>query len=247
MDGTSSAALQGAVGVGGSADSQPWQPVLVDPAVHVLGLVPGLSLKRIDDLDTLVIEKTTPGFAPATVAGLSGLVRAAAAGRLGRLKFLVFDFAHEGFPLSLGAEGFDVLLGELCNLILAVPVITVASARANLAGADLEFALACNIMVSEAERRFSFAADVAVSVAAYGLLAQKVGFVRAERLMEKGEIVGAAEMLDLYLVKDVVDEAEDFSGVEAFLRKSARRHNASYGIYRAQRMAIRLPYEAFRA
>lgn len=247
MDGTSSAALQGAMGGIPVSDGQSWQPTVVDPAVHVLGLVTGLSLKRFDDLETLVIEKTVSGFAPAVVAGLSGLVRAAAAGRLGRLKFLVFDFAHEGFPLSLGAEGFDVLLAELSNLILAVPVVTVASARADLAGADLEFALACNIMVSQAPRRFSFAADISVSVATYGVLAQKIGFVRAERLMEKGDIIGAAEMHALYLVKEVVEDGDDFAAVEAFIRKTSRRHNASYGIYRAQRMAIQPPYEASRA
>jgi enoyl-CoA hydratase/carnithine racemase len=247
MDGTISVELSGAAGFQSSADVQNWQPTLVDPAVGVLGLVSGLSVKRIEDTDALVITKTVSGFSPAIVAGLSGLVRAAAAGRLGRLKFLVFDFAHDGFPLAVAADGFDSLLAELSNLILAMPVVTVAAARANLAGADLEFALACNMIASEASRRFSFAADVTVSVAAYGVLAQKIGFVRAERLMEKGDIVDAAQMQALYLVKETVEEADDFTAFEAFLAKTARRHNACYGIYRAQRMAIRPPYEALRA
>lgn len=215
--------------------------------MDILAVVPGLSVHRIEDLETLVVSKTVPGFSPAVVAGLSTLVRAAGAGLLGRLKFLVFDFAHEGFPLSLGAEGFEALVCDLSNLILAAPVVTVVSARANLAGADLEFALACNIMIGEAGRRFSFAGDVTVSVGTYGLLAQKIGFVRAERLMEKGDIVGAAEMCELYLMKETLEETGDLTAVEGYLRKTARRHNASYGIYRAQRMAIRPPHEALRA
>jgi enoyl-CoA hydratase/carnithine racemase len=215
--------------------------------MDLLAIVPGLSVHRIDDIEALVISKSVPGFSPAVVAGLSSLVRAAGAGRLGRLKFLVFDFAHEGFPLSLGAEGFEALVLDLSNLILSAPVVTVISARANLAGADLEFALACNIMVGETGRRFSFAADVTVSIGAYGLLAQKIGFVKAERLMEKGDIIGSAEMCELYLMKEAVEETGDLAAIEGFVRKTARRHNACYGIYRAQRMAIRPPHEALRA
>lgn len=246
MDGNIGAVLSGASSFEASPDTQ-WTSAAADPAVQVLGLVSGLSVSRDEFHEALIVSKTVSGFSPAVVAGLSGLVRAAAAGRLGRLKFLVFDLCHDGFPLSVAADGFHTLLSELSSLILAQPVVTIAAVRANLAGADLEFALACNMMPSEASRRFSFAADPAVSVGTYGVLAQKIGFVRAERLMEKGEIISADEMQALYLVKETVEETGDFAAFDGFLAKTSRRHNAAYGIYRAQRMAIRTPYEALRA
>lgn len=243
MDGVQGAAFQGA-GFGG-VDGTEWRPSVIDPARTILAAAPGLCVERIEDVETLVVTKTVPGFSPAVVAGLTALVRAAAQGRLGRLKFLVFDFAHEGFPLSLGAEGFEALVAETSNLILAAPVITVAAARSNMAGADLEFALACSMIVGETARRFSFAADPTVSVGAYGLLAQKIGFVRAERLMEKGDIIGAAEMEALFLLKETLEDAP--GAIEAFVRKTARRHNACCGIYRAQRIALKPTHDGMRA
>ncbi len=247
MDGTLGAAFQGVSSHGLSAGAASWRPAASDPAAQILAVVPGLAVERIEDVETLIITKAVPGFSPAVVAGLSNLVRAAAAGRLGTLKFLVFDFAHEGFPLSLGAEGFEALAAEMTNLILTSPILTVAVARANLAGADLEFALTCNMMVGELGRRFSFAADPASSMGAYGILSQKIGFVRAERLMERGEIIGAAEMEGLWLLKETLEETGDLTAIEAFVRKTARRYNACLGIHRAQRMAIRPAYEVARA
>src|SRR5689334_888947 len=83
---------------------------LVEPVNRVLVQARGLSARRIDDQATLVITKTVPGFSAEVIADLRGLIREAAAGRLGELKFLAFEFAHEGFPLAMGAEGFDNLI-----------------------------------------------------------------------------------------------------------------------------------------
>ncbi len=198
-------------------------------------------MARQDDLQALIVTKTLPGFDAAIVADLRRLVRDVAAGRLGILKFLAFDFAHEGFPFALAADGFDDLVDELSNLILAAPVISVACARADMAGADLEFALACSMFVGERERRFSFAADTTVSLSFYGLLAMKIGFVQAERLMD-GDIVDADRLHDLLLMKEVGD-ADILSQV---LGKTARRHNACYGIYRAQRISAQAVHQNLR-
>ena len=224
-----------------------WRPTVVDPAKNIVSSVEGLSARRIDDFDALIITKTAPGFDQAAVDALRLLVVEAAAGRLGVLKFLVIDFAHDGFPLSIGADGFTSLVAEVETLILAAPIVSIACARANLAGADLEFALACSMTIGEADKRFSFAADVTVSVGTYGLLAQKIGFVRAERLMATGEIISAAQMDELMLLKEVLDAGGGHEGLDAFVGRVTRRYNASYGIYRAQRMAMRPVHASLRA
>lgn len=193
-----------------------------------------LTLQRLDDLDTVILSKTTTGFDAATIAELRVHIRDAAAGRLGRLKFLVVDFAHNGYAGPANSDEFDALITEAANLILSAPIVLIANARGPMAGADIEFALACSMLVGEAGTEFSFAEDPIVSVETYGFLAQKLGFVRAERLMESGEVLTAQQMHELLLLKDVIDDGE---GLRGFLAKTARRHNSCYGIYRASRMA----------
>jgi enoyl-CoA hydratase/carnithine racemase len=196
--------------------------------------VASLAMQRLDDLDTVILTKTITGFDNATIAELRERIRDAAAGRLGRLKFLVMDFDHAGHAGPANSDEFDALITEAANLILSAPVVLIANARGPMAGADIEFALACSMLVGEADTQFSFAEDPIVSMETYGFLAQKLGFVRAERLMESGEILTAQQMHELLLLKDVIDDSE---GLRGFLAKTARRHNSCYGIYRAHRMA----------
>lgn len=193
-----------------------------------------LVLQRLDDLDTVVLTKTVAGFDLDTIAELRERIRDAAAGRLGRLKFLVVDFAHGGHAGPANSDEFDALITEAANLILSAPIVLIAHARGPMAGADIEFALACSMLIGEAGAEFSFAEDPIVSVETYGFLAQKLGFVRAERLMESGEVLTARQMQELLLLKDVVDDED---GLRGFLAKTGRRHNSCYGIYRASRMA----------
>jgi hypothetical protein len=197
----------------------------------------GLIEHRIEALQTLVITKLVAGFDDECVDSLRLIIEDAAAGRRGPLKFLVLDFAHHMERDSEGGTDFNRLVNDVAQLILRSPIVSVACVRAHLAGADLELALACNLMIAEAGRRFSFAADPTVSLATYGFLSQKIGFVRAERLMETGDSVNAEQMRDLLLVKAMLEEGAGFGEVEQFLARSLRRHNSAYAIYRAQRIA----------
>lgn len=197
----------------------------------------GLAIQRFDDLDTVVITKSVAGFDSDCIVHLRETLRDAAAGQLGRLKFLVLDFAHTGHAGPVSGDDFDALVTEAANLILRAPVVLVANARGPMSGVDLEFALACSMLIGEAGAQFSFAEDPIVSMETYGFLAQKLGFVRAERLMETGEILTAQQMHELLLLKDVVEDGAGIEGLRAFLSKTARRHNSCYGIYRAHRMA----------
>jgi enoyl-CoA hydratase/carnithine racemase len=221
-------------------------PVLVDTLPLLVSGARALTVRRNDTLDAIIVSKTEPGLTRQSVEALRRVVRELAAGRLGRVNFLVLDIAHEGFALATAADGFEDLLAEIETLILAAPVISIATVRTDLAGADLELALACSMMVGKEGVRFSFAADPLVSVGAYALLAQKLGFVRAERLMESGEILDAAQMRELCLLRDML-EGDGADAIEAFLRKTARRHNAWCGVYRAQRVTSPAVHETLRA
>jgi enoyl-CoA hydratase/carnithine racemase len=229
---------------GGAFDADPTArhlAVVPSPAPSrpmVEPLIPNsLTLQRFDDLDAVVVTKATPGFTAEAIERLRVLIRDAAAGRLGQLKFIVFDFAHEGEADRAPSEEFQALVGEAANLILQAPVVLVASARGAMAGADLDFALACSMLIGEAGATFSFGADPVISMDTYGFLAQKLGFVRAERLMESADLLSAEQMHGLLLLKHISEPGSGLDGVRQFLTRTARRYNSCYGIYRAHRMA----------
>jgi len=201
----------------------------------------------MEDLETLVVTKRVAGFDRGCVDGLRDIIAQAAAGTLGPLKFITFEFAHDGTGSSAGADGFQTLVSEVANLILRAPVVSVACARGYMEGADLEFALACSMLIGEDGATFSFSGDPVISVGVYGFLAQKIGFVAAERLMEEGEVLQAEQMRQLLLLKDVAERGDGAGGMEQFLRRTARRHNSCYGIYRAQRIASPAVDESRRA
>ena len=205
----------------------------------------GGRVHRLEDVETLILTKSVAGLQPGWVEPTREVVRDAAAGRMGRIKFLAFDFAHVGEGEAMAGEGSRGLVGEVANLILKAPIVSIAYVREHVSGADLELALACSMLVCEEGARFSFAADPVDAVATYALLAQKIGFVRAERLMEREEVLNATQMRDLYLLKETTEAGSGLEGLERFLRRTVRKHNSAYGIYRAQRIATPLIPEAF--
>ncbi len=213
-----------------------------DPNSNALDLLQtqsSFTLHRLENLDTLVVRKPCRGFDRDCVDKLSELLRRIGRGEgdLSRLKYLVFDFAHQGEGEAEAADGFEELASANAELILEAPVISIAWARGFMIGADLDFALSCSMIVAERGARFSFEVDPIASIGVYGSLAQKIGFVRAERLMEHGVVLGAEEMRDLLLAKQVADREAGLEGIELYVGKSSRRYNASYSLFRAQRIA----------
>lgn len=198
-----------------------------------------LTLHPLEKLDALVARKLRRGFARDCVDKLAELLRRIGHGEgdLSRLKYLVFDFAHQGEGRAEAADGYEELASANAELILHAPVISIAWARGFMVGADLDFALSSSMIIAERGARFSFEIDPSASIGVYGSLAQKIGFVKAERLMEKGVVLGAEEMCDLLLAKQVADQEPGLEGVERYVDKSSRRYNASYSLFRAQRIA----------
>ncbi|MBY6239646.1 enoyl-CoA hydratase-related protein [Methylosinus sp. Sm6] len=213
----------------------------VSPAVlpDELGFVSqrrALTLHRFDDLDTLLLSKLEPGFDGDSIEGLSLLLEHISTDRLRGLKYLVYDFAHRSDCEPAAADGFDDLASANARLILDAPVISIAWARSYLKGVDLDFALSCSMIVADRDARFCFEADLTSAVGVYGALAQKLGFMKAERLMENGEVLTAVQMQELGLVKHIVESDQGVGGAASYVRQCGRRHNASYSMFRAQRI-----------
>jgi len=74
--------MDGMVGIAGpvlaldTVASQPFEVARRDPLAH-----PDLSLSRLDDLSTLIVTKSRPGFSDTAIAWLRDLISQAADGR----------------------------------------------------------------------------------------------------------------------------------------------------------------------
>jgi hypothetical protein len=204
----------------------------------------GISITRLDDFQSVIVHKPQSGCSASDLAAFEQLLKDLVAGRLGSVKFLVLDLANGRAPtepwLSTPSDEVDVspLVVATANLILEVPIVSVAWTRGWIAGSDLQLALACSMMAGEENSLFSFDADPLLSPELYTLLARKLGFVRAERLIERGEILDAQSMCDLLLMKEIASSRADTKAIESFLRRRLRRHNSACGIYKAQRIAM---------
>ncbi len=209
-----------------------------DPSLDFLAAQNSLEFARFDELGTLVVSILRPGFDRGCIDNLSLLLRKIVGGELSNLKYLVFDFAHQGDDRSYAADGFDDLVSATGELILGAPVITVAWARAFMNCADLDFALACSAVVAECDARFSFETDLMSSIGLYSSLARKIGCVKTERLMDQGAVLNADEMMALLLAKKVADNNAGMAGIKQYVGQCSRRYNASYNIFRAQRITM---------
>lgn len=200
---------------------------------------------HIEAAAALVISKDFAGLSAEWVDQARDVIKAAAEGAFGDIKFLVFDLAADADAIALRSDDAKRLLADIANLILKAPIVTVAHARNVIGGGDLELALACNMLICDEQARFSFAADPVEAVATYALLAQKIGFVRAERLMEHEDVLSAGQMRDMLLLKETTSSGPGLSGLEGFLLRAHRRHNSAAAMYRAQRIATPLITELF--
>ncbi len=198
-----------------------------------------LFLSRLTNINTVVIRKISAGFPESCVRTLQQTFGDIEAGRLGELKFVVFDFAHADDRAEPKGSGFERLMERLIDLVVASPVITIAWARGKMRGADLEFALRCSALLADPAATFSFDCAPERIGSLYAVLTRRLGQVRTERLLESGDTLDAAAMRDLCLVKDLVDTHDGLAAIEPYLLCYARRYNGNLAILRAQRMAER--------
>ena len=199
--------------------------------------------RRLVALDSIVVCKKRAGFRAEDVRAFSEVLEEALDEEP---KFLIFDFAHRtgSAPVEFGVDGLPELVHACANLIANSNVVAIAWARGPMAGADLEFALSCSMIVAEAAATFA----LSPYGSAYSFLARKIGVARAERAMLNRDVLDSTAMRDMLLVRHVEETInDDDAAIETFLRGNLRRHNALAHMYRAQRLVMPVPYELVRA
>lgn len=196
-----------------------------------------LTTIKLPHHEAIVVSKSRPGFDRASVDEISSLLRSVSDGDFDPLKFLVFDFAHGNSAAKGAPEGFSELVGATAELIVSAPVITIGWARSLMTGADFDFALNCSAIIAERGARFYFGGDPFDLFGLYAALGRKIGFVKVERLIESDALISAEEARELMIVKDIVAPQSELAASDAYLSQMGRRHNASYALFRAQRLA----------
>jgi enoyl-CoA hydratase/carnithine racemase len=196
-----------------------------------------LRVNLLAPLDALVLTKARPGFDAAGAADIMTLLGDVRSGAYPSLKYFVFDFAP-GDDVAGGApEGFADMVAATAELIVATPVITLAWARGRCSGLDFDVAMHCSAIVAESGASFSFDGDPFELFGLYAALGRRLGFVKAERLIESGRVLGAEEAHELMLVRDLAPASAGLGGIVDYLAQFERRYNASHAIFRAQRLA----------
>lgn len=210
-------------------------PILsVDFAPRALGVAE--APPSAEEAEVLVLSKPRRGFSKHELARFADTLDAAVDGRFPKARYLVLDFHTAAPDGGFVSPEFNRLAANIETLVSRSPLIAAACVRGRIGGGDLELALACNMMVADMGAEFHFAADQG-SLGLYGSLATKLGYVFAERIMEQGAILTAEQMKDKLLLRDVLDLSEGLDPLWRFLDRTSRRHNASWAIFRAQRMA----------
>jgi len=189
-----------------------------------------------DEADVLVLSKSHRGFSRHELARFAETVDAAVAGRFPKARYLVLDFHTTTPDLGSANPEFNRLAASIETLVSRSSLIAAACVRGRIGGSDLEMALACNMLVCDAAAEFHFAADQG-SLGLYGSLATKLGYVYAERIIEQGATLTAEQMKEKLLVRETLELSGGLEPLWRFLERTGRRHNASWAIFRAQRMA----------
>ncbi len=214
----------------------------IDGAQILTSAEAGVTVRKLEHCDAVIVSKPSAGFGRAAVEAFSDAIEEALDENP---KFIVFDFAHYAGAADdePAPDNFCALVHANANLIAHSSAVAVAWARGEMAGADLEFALSCSMIAAERRARFA----LSPYGSAYSFLARKIGVARAERAMLDRDVLDAAAMRDMLLVRHV--EEQDSAGdeaIESFLARSLRRHNALAFMYRAQRLVMPVPYELVR-
>jgi enoyl-CoA hydratase/carnithine racemase len=189
-----------------------------------------------EEAEVLVLSKPHRGFSRNELARFTETVDAAVDGRFPKARYLVLDFHTAAPDPGCVSPEFNRLAANIETLVSRSPLIAAACVRGRIGGGDLELALACNMLVADGAAEFHFAIEQG-SLGLYGSLATKLGYVYAERLMEQGATLTAEQMRDKLLVREILQLSDGLEPLWRFLERTSRRHNSSWAIFRAQRMA----------
>ena len=135
--------------------------------------------------------------------------------------------------------------GQACNTILfrnmqalGLPMVTIGLVQGQALGGGFEALLSFNVIIAERSAKFGLpeiAFGLFPGMGAHALLARRLGFARAERMILSGKTHTAEEMYELGLVHQVVDDGEGEQAVHDYIAQNSRRHAGNHAVFKASR------------
>lgn len=121
---------------------------------------------------------------------------------------------------------------------LGLPIVTIGLVQGQALGGGFEALLSFNVLIAERSARFGLpevAFGLFPGMGAHALLARRIGFAQAERLILSNRTYSAEEMFGLGIVHHLVEDGEGVSAVADYIRINSRRRAGNSAIYAASR------------
>jgi DSF synthase len=129
---------------------------------------------------------------------------------------------------------------------LDLPMITVALVQGDALGGGFECALAHDLIVAERSAKFGLPEclfNLFPGMGAYSFIARRTNAATAERMILSGRLYTAEELYGMGIVDILAEDGEGEAALNAWIRRSDRRHGALRAIYQARRRVNPVTYE----
>jgi DSF synthase len=134
---------------------------------------------------------------------------------------------------------------DLLFVTYHMPITTISLVQGDALGGGFEGALVTHVLIAERQARMGLP-DVLFNlfpVAAYSLLARKLGPARAQRLILSGRIYSAEELYEMGVVDVLAENGEGEEAVSSYIKKQNRANNTYQAIHKVRDIYQPLNYE----
>ena len=134
---------------------------------------------------------------------------------------------------------------DLLHVGYHMPITTISLVQGDALGGGFEGALSTHVLIAERRAQMGLP-DVLfnlIPVAAYSLLARRLGPARAERLILSGRVYSAEELYEMGVVDVLAENDEGEEAVNAYIKKQSRANNSYQAIHKVRDIYQPLNYD----
>jgi len=134
---------------------------------------------------------------------------------------------------------------DLLHVTYHMPITTISLVQGDALGGGFEGALSTRVLIAERQAQMGLP-DVLfnlIPVAAYSLLARRLGPARAERFILSGRVYSAEELYDMGVVDVLAENGEGEEAVSTYIKKQSRANNSYQAIHKVRDIYQPLSYD----
>ena len=138
----------------------------------------------------------------------------------------------------------DVLYPNAVNF--GQDLTTISLVQGDALGGGFEAAISSNVIIAEKRAKFGLPEilfNLIPGMGAYSFLIRRTTPAIAERLITSGEVLSAAEMYELNLIDELVEDGEGEAAVNAYMKRQEKRANAYAALNRVRQCVNPVTYD----